>query len=475
MLTIRARLTLSVLGLIVGLVGLLTYYQTVQLRSFLDEQAVVRIRAQAKPILDAYVEARSGSPAVPLGAEAGRLATELTSADTGAVVLDQAGAVLGRPAEGSIGTAPPDDVPADAVARAAAGEREVDVLREGGAGRELVALVPLRSSTGTPPAVIALVTGLTGEEAIAGQQVAASLIGLGATTALAALIGPLIVRRSLRPLGRIAATAQRVAAGDLSQRLNMAGQPDEIRVLAAAFDSMTAELELAFAELARSDVRSRAFVADASHELKTPLTTIAGFADLMIRHSEHLDPDEQLRLTASLRREIGRAQRMVASLLLLARMDAGQDLPTHAVALRAVCESVVEQVAAAAEDRVLRVVGDATVEADEDRVRQVLLNLLGNALRHTAARTGRIEVLIERDDGIVELSVVDNGSGMDEATRRVALDRFARGRAPVGEGSGLGLPIVASIAQSLHGSVSVRSHPGEGTTVTVSLPAGGSA
>lgn len=317
MLTIRTRLTLGVLGLITVLVLGLSALENLQLRGFLVDSAATRLRAQAKALVDAAALTDLDRQV------AVTLATDLTSADTGALVLAPDGTVLGSPRTGAIGATPPDDVPADAVARAASGEKEVDVVRDGDGGRELLALVPEPGSDPTR-AVVVLSTSLADEDATARRQLLASLGALGVVLVMAGPASLLLVRRSLRPLRRIAATAEQIAAGDLARRVQLGGPRDEIGSLADSFDRMTAELEDAFAVLARSEQRSRAFVADASHELRTPLTTLAGFTDVLLRHSSGEDTDST-RLLASLRREVDRMQRIVDDLLLLARADGGLD------------------------------------------------------------------------------------------------------------------------------------------------------
>lgn len=464
MLTVRTRLTLGFLALLTVLVATLSLLETVQLRGFLTDSAATRLRAQAKPLVDAAATSDLSSR------DARALATDLTSADTGALVLAPDGSVLGRPREGTVGFAPPSDVPAGAVARAAAGEKEVDVVRVGDAGRELLALVP---EPGSDPsrAVIVLSTSLADEDATARRQLLATLAGLAVVLVIGAVVSPLLVRRSLQPLRRIAVTAEQVAAGDLGRRVQWGGARDEIGSLAESFDRMTAALEDAFAVLARSEQRSRAFVGDASHELRTPLTTIAGFTDVMLRQHLAGDSASSARLLAALRREVDRMQRVVDDLLLLARVDGGLAVDRAPVDLRSVATGVVEQLRAAAGGRQLLVHGGpALAWAVEDRVHRALLNLVSNAIRHTAP-DGVVTLTTEMlTDGTAVVTVADDGEGMDEETRRAAFSRFARGSNRRGEGAGLGLAIVAALVGALDGQVQLQSAPGHGTTVRVSLP-----
>lgn len=465
MLTVRVRLTLGVLALILVLIGALAVFESRQLDGFLVDNAATRVRAQAKAAIDAAAGTDLSST------DAAALATALTTADTGAVVLAPDGIVLGRPSAGTVGAPPPRDVPAGALARSANGDKEVDVVRPGRAGRELLALVP-EPGADPPRAVIALSTSLVDEDETARRQLLATLAGLGAALLVAAVASPYLARRSLRPLRRIAEAAEQVAAGDLTRRVHLGGSRDEIGSLAESFDTMTASLEDAFAVLAHSEQRSRAFVADASHELRTPLTTLAGFTDVLIRQSSGSGPGDSARLLAGLRREVDRMQRIVDDLLLLARVDGGALVVEHVpVELLAKAVVVADQLRSVAPDRTIHVHGVPTAAcADPDRVHQVLLNLVGNAIRHTPPDCTVTITTGSSPDSRALITVADDGPGMDAETRRVAFERFTRGSARRGEGAGLGLAIVAALVRALDGDVALDSAPGAGTVVRITLP-----
>lgn len=466
--TVRARLTIGLLLLITILVGVLTAVENAQLGTFLVAQEATRVRAQAKAAIDDAAE--GGLTQV----EAVALARDLTSADTGALVLAPDGAVVGTAPAGTIGAAAPASVPPAAVARAAAGEREVTVVRDAGAARELLVFVPTPGSR-PPSAVIVLATSLRDEDDTAARNRLIGLAGLLVTLLAATAGSAVLVRRALAPLRRMAATASCVAAGDLAQRTGLTGPPnDEIVQLSAAFDTMAAELETGFAALRRSEQRSREFVADASHELRTPLTSLAGFSDLLLRRLPASERDA-VRLAAALRREVDRMQRVVDDLLLLARAE--QDVPTRreAVSLAAAAGAVIEQVAPVAGGRTLSVRGaDVVALTDPDRLHQILLNLVGNALRHTDD-DGHVTFVLDQAaaGGRVVVSVVDDGEGMDEETLAAAFERFHRGSERRGVGAGLGLPIVAALTAALDGRVVLHSEPHRGTTATIELPAPG--
>lgn len=462
------------MGLLVVLLGSVEAVQALRLRSLLTDAAGTRVRAQAKPVIDGRLGEQTGpgpgAPRPPLRDLAAGLATDLTSADTGAVVLGPGGLVLGRARPGTVGAEPPPSVPTVALERALAGAKEVDVIRSRAGERILVALVPFPGG-GPPPAVVALSTSLAEEDRAVRRQLALIAVSLIAAVGVAGVAGPLLIRRALRPLRRIAATTAGIAEGDFSRRVAFTGPPDAIGQLAGAVDEMAASLQRVFADLAASEARMRVFVADAAHELRTPLTALGGFADVLVRGAADADPEGAARLLVGLRREVDRMQRLVDDLLTLARLDTGAGLDCSSVELSGLAQSVLAQMAPLAGRRRLSVSGGPVeVHADADRLRQVLLNLVGNAVRHTA-EDGSIAIEVSVDADEAKLGVVDDGEGMDEATRARAFERFVRGagagRSP---GSGLGLAIVASIAAAHGGSTAVASARGEGTRVSVHLP-----
>lgn len=468
--TVERRLTLAFIGVLAALVVVLGAVEAAQLQVFLADSVATRLRAQARPVIDARVPQIES---LGLADVADALATDLTSADTGALVFDEEQRVVGRRAAGTIGADLRVEIPRSALGRALGGEREVDVIVEGvGGERVFVALVP------TPPraphtGVIALGTGVAEEDTTLRRQLLLTAVNVMIAVVVGALVGPWLIRRQLRPLRRIASTTEGIAGGDLSLRSGYAGPADEIGLLARSVDGMADELERAFDGLARSEARMRTFVAEASHELRTPLTALGGFADVLLRGGARDDPEASARLLAGLRREVSRMQRLVDDLLTLARLDAGAPLRRAPVDLHALTESVLEQFRPLAAGRGLAV--DSTVavvvEADADRLRQVLLNLVGNAVRHTGD-DGSITVRLARTDGAAVLEVIDDGEGMDAEVRARAFDRFVRGLEGSGRsgGAGLGLAIVAGIVAAHGGTVSLESARGRGTSVRVVVP-----
>lgn len=315
-----------------------------------------------------------------------------------------------------------------------------------------------------------------------------SLALLIATTA-----GLWAVRRALRPLRDIEDTAAAIAAGDLTRRVPEPETADEVESLAHSLNAMLSQVERSMVVKGRSEESMRRFVADASHELRTPLATVRGYAELY-RVGAVTRPDD---VGASFRRiedEATRMSAMVDDLLLLSRLETEQRAATvgassaDATRLRSdvdltviAADAVADAEARATTSHRFRVrgldgpLGPVTVRGDEQRLRQVVTNLVTNAERYTPDGT-LVEVRVGRTRGPgadAVLQVVDHGPGIPEAVRERVFDRFfradeARDRA---KGStGLGLSIVAAIAASHHGTITVDETPGGGATFTLRLP-----
>jgi two-component system OmpR family sensor kinase len=298
--------------------------------------------------------------------------------------------------------------------------------------------------------------------------------------------GYLVVRRSLRPLSEVEETAAGIAAGDLSRRVPPADERTEVGRLAAALNGMLAQIETAFAARARSERQARAseqrmrqFVGDASHELRTPLTSIRGFAELYRMGGAGPTTDPEVgHLMERIETESTRMGGLVEDLLLLARLDEKRPLRRQPVDLTVVAADAVHD--AQALDRArpirLRAPGSVVVDGDEQRLRQVVLNLVGNAVTHTPAGTP-LEVTVERAAAggpVARLSVVDHGPGIPPEQAEHVFERFWRAdasRARAAGGAGLGLAIVAEIVAAHGGEVTVVPTPGGGATFTVTLPA----
>ena len=306
---------------------------------------------------------------------------------------------------------------------------------------------------------------------------AVSALVLGALV----VIGWLLIRRELRPLEQVTATADRISGGDLGQRVGSMRAGSEVGRLAHAFDAMLDQIEGAFTEQqqalaaqARSEGRLRQFVADASHELRTPLTTLRGYADLY----QAGGLSEEAALEQAMRRigtESRRMAELVEDLLLLARLDQGRPLRREPVDLSQLVGEVVEDARAIEPARPLAVRVGPGIRAtgDEGRLRQVIGNLLANIRVHTPPETP-VEIELNRHDEQAVLSVTDHGAGIPSEHAAHIFDRFYRvdtGRSRDRGGSGLGLAIAAAVTAAHGGTISHSPTPGGGATFTVSLPA----
>lgn len=291
------------------------------------------------------------------------------------------------------------------------------------------------------------------------QILLAAAVGFFLVAALVAVA----VRRSLRPLARMSteiATIQ--AGGDLSRRVHADGPADELGRVASAFNEMLERLEEAFQS-------QRQFIADASHELRTPLTVVRGQLELL---SDRLH-DRPDRTPAALAvDEVDRMSRIVDDLLLLARLDEGLPVAAEPVEVELVVQEALLRQGAAASRIDVDVVPGTVARADNDRLLQVLTNVVANALRHGGEET-TVRVRAHGVDAFVRIDIEDDGPGILPEELPHVFDRFYRGttsRAAGGTGSGLGLSIVRSLVERMAGGVDVASRSGLGTTVSISLP-----
>ena len=285
--------------------------------------------------------------------------------------------------------------------------------------------------------------------------------------AVLAVAGWWVSRLGLRPITRIAAAARSISAGDRDTRVEEGAPGTEAAELATAFNVM-------LDEHAASEARLRRFVSDSSHELRTPVAAIRGFTDLYragaLEAPGQLD-DAMRRIGAEGARMAG----LVDDLLLLARLDEGRPLASEPVDIAALLHDAALDASATHPSRSLTVdaAGPIVVRGDEHRLRQVVANLVANALVH--APDSAIRLTGSRSaDGSVVVQVADTGVGLEPDDAARAFDRFWRAdasRRRSGSGSGLGLSIVRAIVEAHGGRASMDSRPGSGTTVTVRLPA----
>ncbi|MFI6305986.1 sensor histidine kinase [Amycolatopsis thailandensis] len=303
-----------------------------------------------------------------------------------------------------------------------------------------------------------------------------ALLEVVVTLLVAGAVGlfvPRVIRRDLRPLDEIADTARAIGDGDLTRRVAETSPDTETGQLGLALNDMLTRLEAAFRDRELSEERLRQFIADASHELRTPVATIMGYAELF-RRGAASRPDDLAKAMSRIEAEAARMGELVDELLLLARLDQGRPLEREPVDLARVVTDAIADAHAVEPDRPIEFdrAGRAVVTGDADRLRQVVANLLGNVRQHTPPGTpARVELGTEDDHVFVAVS--DEGPGLTEDQRARVFERFYRAgthRADTGGGAGLGLSIVAAVITAHDGTVAVESRPGAGATFRVRIP-----
>jgi two-component system OmpR family sensor kinase len=468
---ITAVLALSTLALtVMGIFG------TRLLRGYLVERVDDQLVAAASYAAQVFNEDRPGL---------------VVSSEYRFVLQDHAGLPLGQWPERLPDTTTPD-LPALSPTDAAERHGEpftVDSAEDGGSWRAVA--IPLDDGSRT----IVTATQLDDVDDTVHQLTTINFIVGGVVLAGLALAGYAMVRAALRPLTNIEQTAAAIAGGDLSRRVDDHDPRTEVGQLGQALNTMLEQIETAFRAQAssesaarRSEEEMRRFVADASHELRTPLTSIRGFAELY-RQGAVADPEEVSNLLVRIEDEAKRMGLLVDDLLLLARLDQQRPFDRSPVDLRVLATDAVEAARATAPDREIRLDlpadgadgygGDGSalvVAGDEPRLRQVLGNLLDNALAYSPADTP-IAVLAgrtRREGQVVGfMEVRDRGPGLTREQAERVFERFYRtdkARSRARGGTGLGLSIVAAITGAHGGTVEVDTAPGEGATFRVLLP-----
>jgi two-component system, OmpR family, sensor kinase len=299
------------------------------------------------------------------------------------------------------------------------------------------------------------------------NQLRGWLVGIGlATVCFAALLAWWLASRALRPVDRMTQTAGEIGrAADFTQRLPEPARGDELGRLARTFNEMLGRLDEAFSSQQR-------FLADASHELRSPLASIRTNAESLLRtRGADLETRESLEAIV---RESARMGRMVEDLLALARADAGQPIAREPVALDTLLLEVFQQERRLAGEVQLAIgrLEQVEVEGDRDRLKQLLLNLVDNGLRYTPPG-GTVRLGVRQERGRAMLEVEDTGPGIAAEHLPHLFDRFYRGDGPRSRGpggTGLGLAICRWVAESHGGSINVKSQEGEGTLFQVALP-----
>ena len=475
--SLLTRLIAALVGLLALVSVVIGLVSTLALRDFLVGQLDAQLQAAGNRTSSAYQkppphrEPDDGDEAGPdflnaPGQAAGTLGARLhPGSAVEAAVLDEAGERQGVPTAAESVLL---DLPAD-------GEPHTRDLGSLGAYRLLAATSPNGDIlvTGLPlSGVTAAVWRMTAVAA------AVAVIGLLAVGAL----GAVVVRRSLRPLRRVAATATQVAEMPLDRgevALSVRVPPadtdprTEVGQVGSALNRLLGHVSAALAARHESEMRVRQFVADASHELRTPLAAIRGYAEVTRRNRDGVPPD----VAHALRRvesETIRMTALVEDLLLLARLDGGRPLAAEPVDLTSLIVDAVSDAHVAGPGHRWRLdlpEDPVTVTGDAPRLHQVFANLLANAHTHTPPGTTVCTTLASAN-GAAVVTVADNGLGIPPDLLPEVFERFARGdtsRSRAAGSTGLGLAIVLAVVEAHHGGAAVESRPGH-TAFTVTLP-----
>jgi two-component system OmpR family sensor kinase len=407
--------------------------------------------------------------------DANQLVSQLTSPSTRAVLIDSNGLVLYTDS-GDI-TEPAVAVPSTHFIRDALNGNPSDVryviMTDASGVRQLVVVLPFSSGPAQTPVGLVLST----PTAPIDQAIAAILITLGvgilAALAIAATLTFPLMSAALRPLVTMERVSRQIAAGELSLRLEEPPTQDEIGRLARAFNRMVAQLESAFA-------RQKQFVGDVSHELRTPLTALGGGLEMLLMGADRGDPAATRRLLVSQYAEVERMRRLVEDLLTLARLDEGHTvLRVETLDVAPLLTDVADEAERLTAGQQLQreIAADLPrVRVDGDRLRQVLLVLLDNAVKYTPA-PGSITLAAHRTaTGGLRLDVRDTGIGIPAEDVGHVFERFyrvdpSRERSSAQGGSGLGLSIAKGLVEAQGGTIALESAPGSGTSVTIQFPA----
>ena len=510
--TLRRRIVAVLIGLLAAFAGTMGVASTLALRGSLIGQLDTRLVSASERAAHAPTHAdfagsagsvgTTGQPTEPTpsastarpfglrgpGQDVGTLNLDVTGGVVNAGYLDDNGDFqrLTDAQATMLGATPADGVPRTVTVDGLGSYRVIGATST--AGNLVVTGLPTATATATVAKYVAVEVGV-------------AVVGL----ALAGFAGTVLVRRELRPLNRVAATATRVAElpldrGEvlLAERVPAADTDPgtEVGRVGAALNQMLGHIEQALAARHESETQVRQFVADASHELRTPLASIRGYAELVRRLPEPV-PDTALHAMARVESETRRMTGLVEDMLLLARLDAGRDLERVEVDLSSLAVDAVADAHAAGPDHLWRLELDgegsgadepddgheestasdggsapALALGDEARLRQVLANLLTNARVHTPPGT-TVVVSVQATEKVVTIRVQDDGPGIPEPLRSRLFQRFTRGDASrnraAGSSTGLGLAIVHAVVTAHGGTIEVDGTPRQ-TAFTVTLP-----
>jgi two-component system OmpR family sensor kinase len=466
--SLRWRLTLTYLVLIAMLLAGLGVFQYASLRGSLINGRVEELRGDLVAAQKLYASGDLSSSTT--AAKVRTLATLIRSASGQSVTVALFGPRGVRLDAIPAGDNPPqlDPGPFETVVSAGTAQHEI-------IGSDLVAGFPVGVSDLTvrrATAVVEVSEPMTPVDNVLAGDVEELAIGGGVLLLLVLLLGLLLTSRALRPLRRLTATAGQLAGGDLRARSRLVPRGDEVGQLASAFDHMADRIEDAFAAQRESENRVRRFIADASHELRTPVTALSGYIDVLRRGAAQ-SPEAMNAALGMMARESDRLRVLVLDLLTLARVDARTQQKPEDFDLVAALGRLLDEGVPGMPPRVDRDLSGSPVlvYCDRGAVATVVRNLLINACKYAP---GARQVWSVRADGArARVDAHDEGPGIPAADLPHLFERFYRGektRTREEGGSGLGLSIVQGLVRAQGGDVAITSTEGAGTTVTFWLP-----
>jgi two-component system OmpR family sensor kinase len=487
--TVRWRLTLTYVALLAVLLAGFGAYQYLELRQSLISSRVTTLQddfTTARTLLQ-----RSTAPAVRgarvlcstdagidlVGRVVATTVTTVSGHTVAVAVYDRTlQAVAQVPATGDL----PHLDPAG-LQRARGGSRSDAEVVSGADGangaNQLVVGFPIRTAvaSGAVCGVAELSTTMAPLERVLSDELIVLAVGSGVALLLALLAGLLLTGRALRPLRRLTSTAQQLAGGDLRARSGVDERPDEVGVLARSFDDMAARIEQSFAAQQESEQRTRRFIADASHELRTPVTAIKGYIDV-IRRGATPDPKALDAALEAMGQQAERMRVLVLDLLTLARLDAQRPEAPQQLDLSGLVAHQLDEGVPGMPTQLHRHLDQPVLAtADRNAAVTIIRNLLVNACKYAPGAQQAWRTWSA--DGRAHLAVRDEGPGISAADLPHLFERFYRGektRARTDGGSGLGLSIVQALARAQRGDVVIESVEGDGTTVTVWFPSAAS-
>jgi len=464
--SIRFRLTVWYAGLLTVVFVLLGALMFFRLKSYLEDSLLQSLSHRAEQIAETLLVnvKQTGEPYV-VGEVKDRYEPEINGRFI-RITRDD-GSVLYR-------SGPPNDQgfdPADVPPARPSAKREFTWKQILPDGRALLIAAFRAAANGSSPYLVEVGAPTLPIDTMLDRLFLLLVFGLPIVVAIAVGGGYFLVNRALTPVDRIARKAEIITQHNLSERLPVTRTGDELERLSISLNHMITRLDDAFQN-------SKRFVADASHELRTPLTVLRGELE-NLTHDTRSAPDQQERL-GSLLEEVERLSKIVERLFALSRLDAGQ-AQTEWVAfdLGELARNTADQMSLLAEDKNVSVTCDSAprvpVKGDRARVKQVIVNLLDNAIKYTA-EGGAVHVRVGTANGHAVLEVTDTGMGIPSEAVPHVFDRFFRvdhTRSEASGGAGLGLSIVKSICSAHGGEVEVESAIGRGSRFRVKLPLAG--